>query len=790
MASHKQEKTVDTQRPTAAGEPALEQATWLAPFSSGTFLSLQNAIGNRAVSQLLQTDMGRPRQNGNGNGNGGRIVHPQLGAGPATIQTKPEAGGAVDQQAGNATESTRQTPEPAALARPLIVDDDARELLPGQMKKTEFLDQLKSSVCGAAEEALRDTMWSAMGCPYVERWFSHYAGQSGRHVERALRRYAPEASRVTNANDYIPLVTERVRRGLSQWAETGETSGVPEEFTQGQMPGMTLQGLVSGALSGIGSAISSAASAVVGGIGSAVSSVGTALFKAREGGEREVGDPEAIRGQLGTGHSLDGQTRGRMENAFGVSFGGVRIHTGAQAESLSEGMNARAFTVGSDIAFGAGEYSPGTLVGDALIAHELAHTVQQGNGTSTEVASRGDHGHGALEEEADIAAVGAVASAWGLQSAPATQPGVLTQLRSGLKLQRCAGRQQTQTRSMADYQRMTAWQLSRVPDEEFDRAAASNQPSGGFSISDYKRAARFARAVFTAFQINFDIDTYSEPLGQEPTAEQLAILDTILNEILAMDGGAVRGIVAGPGGRGGKGLPRQPGSETATLRGRVRLWPTRDVRSRGQFAAKVYRLGKLSGEPPVGVEEALPQVESSFGIQVSSSARFTSQEKDVAVYVNAGNFAAGFYFPAEDRFYLEPGKDLSDPRARSTARHEMGHLLGGASQTQNAFRRRYGDNYRRWWRPFEEGMAEFVRTETQTPEEAAAVAAGESSSSGNVSMTIGEDPFYVASQQWIRRLVAAAPENRQLLLSAYFTGNISDDLFRLIESIPPPVSNP
>jgi uncharacterized protein DUF4157 len=784
MANQTHEKDVHSRRQVQAGEPVLEPSTWLAPFGSGTFLSLQNAIGNRAVSQLLQSDLGQTRQNGNGNGR--KPNHPQLSTAPATIQTKPEGGGAVEQQAGDATERATQTPQPAAGGRQLIVDDEARQLLPGQMRKSEFLEKLKSSVCGAAEEALRNTMWSAMGCPYVERWFSHYAGQNSQQVERALRRYAPEASRATNANDYIPIVTERVRRGLSQWAETGEMTGVPEEFAQGEMPGVTLQGLVSGALSGIGSAISSAASAVAGGISSAASSVGRALFKAREGGEREGGDPEAIRTQLGSGHSLDGETRGRMEKAFGVSFGGVRIHTGAQAESLSEGMNARAFTVGNNIAFGAGEYSPGTLVGDALIAHELAHTVQQGNGTSQEVASRGDHGAGALEEEADLAAVSAVASAWGVQSTSSTQAGALTQIRSGLKLQRCGARQQTQTRSLTDYQRMTAWQLSQVPSEEFDRAAASTQPSGGFSISDYKRASQFARTVFTAFQINFDVDTFTGPLGEEPTTEQLAVLDSILGEILAMDGGAVRGIVAGSGGRGGKGLPSQPGSETATLRGRVRLWPNRDVRSRGQFAAKVYRLGKLSGEPPVGVEADLPQVESQFGIQAAASTRFTEQEKTVAVYLNAGNFAAGFYFPAEDRFYLEPGKDLSQPRARSTARHEMVHLLGGASQTQNAFRQRYGDNYRRYWRPFEEGIPEFVRTETQSQAEAAAVAAGESSSSGNVSVTIGEDPFYVAAQAWIRRLAAAAPGNRQLLLNAYFTGNISDEVFRLIESIPPP----
>jgi hypothetical protein len=358
-----------------------------------------------------------------------------------------------------------------------------------------------------------------------------------------------------------------------------------------------------------------------------------------------------------------------------------------------------------------------------------------------------------------------------------------------LKLQRCGARQQAQTRSIADFQGMTAFQLSRVSDAEFDRAAATAPTSGGPSIADYRRASRFAREVFHGFQINFDMDTYTEPLGEEPTDAQLAVLDRILNQILAMDGGAVRGIVSGPGGRRGLGVPRAPGSETPTLRGRVRYWPRADVRSRGQFAAKVYRLGKLSGEPPTGVEEGLPEFERSFGVEAPAGARFTRQEIDVAVFLNAGNFAAGFYFPAEDRFYLKPGTDISQPRAQSTARHEMAHLLGGSTRTQEAFRQRYGGNYLRYWRPFEEGMAEFVRTETQTPEESAAVAAGESSSEGNVTVTISEDPFYVASQAWIRRLVAAAPGNRQLLLNAYFTGNVSDEVFRLVENTPPPQGN-
>ncbi len=63
--------------------------------------------------------------------------------------------------------------------------------------------------------------------------------------------------------------------------------------------------------------------------------------------------------------------------APGQDFSRVRIHIGEQAARAAAGVNARAFTVGSDIVFGAGRYSPGTSAGDRLLAHELTHVVQQ-----------------------------------------------------------------------------------------------------------------------------------------------------------------------------------------------------------------------------------------------------------------------------------------------------------------------------------------------------------------------------------------------------------------------------
>jgi hypothetical protein len=69
-----------------------------------------------------------------------------------------------------------------------------------------------------------------------------------------------------------------------------------------------------------------------------------------------------------------------MESRFGADFGHVRIHRDALAARSSRELGARAYTYGAHIAFGAHEYAPGSRAGRALIAHELAHTLQQRGG--------------------------------------------------------------------------------------------------------------------------------------------------------------------------------------------------------------------------------------------------------------------------------------------------------------------------------------------------------------------------------------------------------------------------
>jgi hypothetical protein len=80
----------------------------------------------------------------------------------------------------------------------------------------------------------------------------------------------------------------------------------------------------------------------------------------------------------GGGSPLPEDVRAYMEPRFGADFSGVRVHTGGEAAQLNRALSAQAFTHGRDIYLGEGRYDPDSDAGKRLLAHELAHTLQQG----------------------------------------------------------------------------------------------------------------------------------------------------------------------------------------------------------------------------------------------------------------------------------------------------------------------------------------------------------------------------------------------------------------------------
>ena len=164
------------------------------------------------------------------------------------------------------------------------------------------------------------------------------------------------------------------------------------------------------------------------------------LFKGRPGALGTPGSPAALRARLGPGRPLEPGLRARMETAMGADFSAVRLHTDGEGAQAAGELNARAFSFADHISFAAGEFQPDTLVGDALIAHELAHLVQQRSASRT-AFEREDGSDTAIELDADRSAVLTVARLWlgARAGVEARLEEALPQLRSGLRLRRCSG---------------------------------------------------------------------------------------------------------------------------------------------------------------------------------------------------------------------------------------------------------------------------------------------------------------------------------------------------------------
>lgn len=125
--------------------------------------------------------------------------------------------------------------------------------------------------------------------------------------------------------------------------------------------------------------------------------------------DRLPGDvPESVRSVVsgGGGRPLDPALGADMEARLGADLGDVRIHTDGEAARSAEGVDALAYTVGRDVVFGPGQYQPQTMRGRELLAHELAHVLQQSRGIGSLDAARA----ATLESEANHAAAGALAN--------------------------------------------------------------------------------------------------------------------------------------------------------------------------------------------------------------------------------------------------------------------------------------------------------------------------------------------------------------------------------------------
>jgi outer membrane protein OmpA-like peptidoglycan-associated protein len=119
--------------------------------------------------------------------------------------------------------------------------------------------------------------------------------------------------------------------------------------------------------------------------------------------DSRLAPPAVYQGLDSPGESLNSETRRFFEPRFGFDFSRVRVHADSSAAASARAVDATAYTVGQHIAFDSGKYDPHSPPGRQLIAHELAHTVQQSRASGAGELSLGSP-LDASEKEADRAA--------------------------------------------------------------------------------------------------------------------------------------------------------------------------------------------------------------------------------------------------------------------------------------------------------------------------------------------------------------------------------------------------
>ncbi|TAL46291.1 MAG: DUF4157 domain-containing protein, partial [Chitinophagaceae bacterium] len=109
----------------------------------------------------------------------------------------------------------------------------------------------------------------------------------------------------------------------------------------------------------------------------------TPFIQTKSNSETTVPDSvsTSIQNSKGNGSSFDRGIQYFMESRFGADFSSIKIHTGSESIQMNRELNAKAFTKGNDIYFNEGQYQPHSSNGKQLLAHELTHTIQQGNET-------------------------------------------------------------------------------------------------------------------------------------------------------------------------------------------------------------------------------------------------------------------------------------------------------------------------------------------------------------------------------------------------------------------------
>jgi hypothetical protein len=161
--------------------------------------------------------------------------------------------------------------------------------------------------------------------------------------------------------------------------------------------------------------------------------LGPRIRRKASGAEPAKDPAEAQHAAPQSGAPLPADARGRFEASLGTDLSAVRVHTGAASATAADAVGAKAYATGQDIHFASGAYDPSSKEGQHLLAHEVAHTVQQSGAESAgaqfklDVSQPGDSHEVEADRAADAmvdgksATVSAGAAGQSVQRKPATE---------------------------------------------------------------------------------------------------------------------------------------------------------------------------------------------------------------------------------------------------------------------------------------------------------------------------------------------------------------------------------
>ncbi|MCD1261139.1 hypothetical protein B5M42_020260 [Paenibacillus athensensis] len=205
--------------------------------------SLQRAVGNRAVGQLMQA-----RRSAGAAGRPAAGVQRETAGAAAEAQREPEPGqrdrtalgsaalsgeSSVQRAAEGDAPAPATAPAPASAAKSgsgVWIVEDGEPATAGQLPRSEFMAKLREEIVRIADEVLAPLGQTSAHCPYIPHWFGFYEGKDARHIEQSIRRYAPDTAGAADWQACLALVGRQVKTAFQMNVQSGSLEGVPEEL--------------------------------------------------------------------------------------------------------------------------------------------------------------------------------------------------------------------------------------------------------------------------------------------------------------------------------------------------------------------------------------------------------------------------------------------------------------------------------------------------------------------------------------------------------------------------------